>query len=81
MLVLKRALIPSSLITVALLAGCANKEEPQMSQQDTAAMHAAMQQTTTAADRATAASDRATSAASRAETAAQRAEAAATRSK
>ena len=39
-----------------------------MSQQDTAAMRAAMQQTTTAADRATAASDRATSAASRAET-------------
>ena len=56
MLALKRVLIPSSLIIVALLAGCARQEEPQMSQQNTAAM----QQVTAAADRATAASDRAT---------------------
>ena len=64
MLVLKRALIPFQSYYCCLLAGCASKEEPQMSQQDTAAMplHAAA-----AADRATAASDRATSAASRAE--------------
>jgi len=50
----------AGLFIVALLAGCAGREERQTSQQDTMSM----QQVTTAADRATAASDRATSSAS-----------------
>jgi len=73
--ILKRSKIPACFFIVALVAGCAGRQETQTSQPDPAAM----QQVITAADRATAAADRATIAADRAEQAAQRADAAATR--